>query len=156
MLANGTHENPQTTQAIPKSIGCSPQTDSKALVLNTTLALIHWTQRRQAGAYLELLSLLTSIHGSGRYFPCYQRRKVNTNLSIYNNDLPARNAGVIVTQKLWEYNCQTVRSLCWNEIQCDHEPPTQPKLCILSTWFQCREQNSKDQLTDLEVFLWRN
>jgi hypothetical protein len=29
-LAKGSHGNPQTTQAISKTIDCSPQTDSKA------------------------------------------------------------------------------------------------------------------------------
>lgn len=69
------HRNPQTTQAIPKPISCSPQTDSKALLLNTALILIHWTHRRQADAYLEPLPLLTIIHGSGTYFSMLPNEK---------------------------------------------------------------------------------
>ena len=36
LLAKGAHENPQTTQAIIKTIGCSSQTEGKSLLLKTT------------------------------------------------------------------------------------------------------------------------
>lgn len=47
---------------------------------------------------------MTSVHGMGRYFASYQRRKINrnlaTNASIYNGDFPIRYDDVIVAQKL--------------------------------------------------------
>ena len=37
LLVKESSRNPQTTKAVAKTIGCSPQTDSKASLLKTTL-----------------------------------------------------------------------------------------------------------------------
>jgi hypothetical protein len=97
----GSRWNPQTTQAIAKAIGGFPQADSITVLLKATpMQLI------KHGACLELSSLWTDDHGTGKHSACYQRRNVNvnpaTNPLIYNGGLPESYAGTIMAQNLWK------------------------------------------------------
>lgn len=46
LLAKGSHGNPKTTQAVATPLGCSTQTDSKALLLKTTTPTLNVTKSR--------------------------------------------------------------------------------------------------------------
>lgn len=50
----------------------------KALLLKTKLT-VSLNMEKVGSIQLDVLSLLTSIHVSGRYFACDQRRKVTIN-----------------------------------------------------------------------------
>lgn len=67
----GSHGKPQTTQSVGKTIGCSPQTDSKAPLLKTTAI-----QSIQHGeVYLvPTLSLQPYLFAIGRYSAYYQKK----------------------------------------------------------------------------------
>lgn len=55
---------------------------------------------------VELMPLLTPIHGTGRYSKHSQKRKVKTNLvtnpTFYNSEMPARFNAAIMEQNLWK------------------------------------------------------
>jgi hypothetical protein len=76
LLVKESSRNSQTTKAVAKTIGCSPQTDSKALLLKTTLVRTHRTWRSQADAYTE--PSLPCFSDMERYSAGYQKRNVNT------------------------------------------------------------------------------
>jgi hypothetical protein len=70
--------------AVTKTIGCFPQTDTKAPLLKTPIQSLN---RNGAGAYIgfyrivSIFTLCASIFGTGRYCACYQERTINTNLA---------------------------------------------------------------------------
>lgn len=67
LLAKGVHRNPQTTQAVGKTLGCSPQTDSKSPLLKTTpTQLIEHGELGLASTLIESLPLQDSVFGTGR------------------------------------------------------------------------------------------
>lgn len=64
---NGSRGNQQTTQAMAKAVGCSPQTDGKKTpLLKTTLTQL-------------IEPLLTSVHSTGRFSVHDRRTKVKNN-----------------------------------------------------------------------------
>lgn len=82
-----------------------------------------WTRRSQSGACLEPSSLLTSIHGIGRYSASYWRRKLNTspatNPPILNGDLPEC-AGLIVAQASGSNIWLDLRRTAWDGAHSQH------------------------------------
>ena len=54
---------------------------------------------------LDPTYIRTRVHGTGQYFVCYPKRKVNTNLAtnslIYKSGIPESYTSVVVVQKFW-------------------------------------------------------
>lgn len=103
-LAKGAPWKPPTTQAIPKDIGLSWQTDSEALLLKT--ALTYLIEHREVKLVpSQSLHHPTSVQCTAWHPACYQRRKVTSavaNPVVYKGDLPVRYDGPIVGTA----NCQ--------------------------------------------------
>lgn len=65
-----------------KTIGCSPQTPQKqVLIAKDSIYITHWVQMSWVGTYIEPSPLWTSVFVTGRYSVHYQSRNLNTNLS---------------------------------------------------------------------------
>lgn len=62
----------------------------------------HW----EAGAYLDALPLINSVHGITTYFSKYQKRNLNISTAtiplICNGNLPGTFIGTMIAQKLCE------------------------------------------------------
>lgn len=84
--------------AVAKTVSCCPQTDSKSPVPKVTP--IQLIKKGQSSP------LCTSVFGIGRCSECYQRRNANTKSVIkpliYSDVLPAKFAGAVVAQSVWE------------------------------------------------------
>lgn len=65
--------NLQTTQAIAKTKGCSPEMDGRILLEKVAPVTIHWPRRRWAGAYIDPSPLLPSVYRTGILSAEYQR-----------------------------------------------------------------------------------
>lgn len=66
-----------------------------------------WIQFYIATACLDARSLLASFHGTGRYFACYERRKLTTNLThiwtLLSTSLPCLTILLPLVQYCHEY-----------------------------------------------------
>ena len=67
LLAKGFSWSFQNSWTVDKAIGSFAQTEGKALLLKTIPTQLMEKWRSRTDAYLELLSVWTSIPGTGRY-----------------------------------------------------------------------------------------
>lgn len=68
-------KNLQSSQTLAKAMGWSPEPDSKALLLKTTLTYEHIRIKTRS------FTPLISIYGIGGYSVCYQRKEVTINIT---------------------------------------------------------------------------
>ena len=105
LLAKGFSWNSQTTQSKVKTIGCSPQTESKSSLLKVTpTQIIEHREVEMVPKYTLHPYAIAYLFGIERYSVRYQRRDVNTsialNCTIYCGVLPA--TYVMAAQSLWK------------------------------------------------------
>lgn len=80
---SGPMGTPKQPRMLPKLIGGYPQTETEAPTAKDNTYTTHWTWRSWDGAYLVHSPLQINIHDTGRYYACYQWKKVNTNPSTH-------------------------------------------------------------------------
>ena len=80
-----------------------------------------WTWRSQVSAFREPSPLWARVFATGRFFVCYQKRTIITNLAtnlwMDNGVLPARYNRAMMTQILWKYTkhiCFGTRTSSWD------------------------------------------
>ena len=104
-MAKGVLWKLQTVQAVVKTIDCSPQTVSKALLLKTTpIQLIEHGEVKLVPSYSLHLYILVCLVQEGILYATKGETNISqvTNPLIYNNVLPTRYVSSMVAQSLWE------------------------------------------------------
>lgn len=95
VVGQGTPRTTLNNQGISKAMGCSQQSDGKSLLLKRNLfnsvniEKLTWCLPR-------IFTILTCVHGAGKYFAHGQRRKVNFNPATNPLDLQWKSACMVL------------------------------------------------------------